>query len=300
MRTRKVYLLKDDAFTAAQTKTQDINVNDPISSIDIIVEMTNGSAMTEASVVKPHDEFTKIEIVDGADVLVSASMEELQALNVVELKKLPYMGLTLEDDAVQREMCSIHFGLDRNDPEHYLRPQDFNNLQIKITNTFTTAAVTSWAASGHTITVIANVIDEGAGAYKGFLTTKSMYSFTAVDGAVETIDMPRDYDYRMIMIQALASGARPDESVEIIKLTCDADKYIPLEVDADHQIFENLLQFGRFSQTCQKRCTNANDIVYGDLYYDTNAYVTKGTTLYATTVQSVDAEKIGVSTYAQT
>ena len=62
MRTRKVYLLKDDAFTAAQTKTININVADFISSIDILVEMTNGSAMTEASVVKPHDEFTKIEI----------------------------------------------------------------------------------------------------------------------------------------------------------------------------------------------------------------------------------------------
>ena len=300
MKTRKVYILKDDSFTAARTKTQDINVIDPIASIDIIVEMTNGNAMTEASVVKPHDEFTKIEITDGADVLVSASMEELQALNVAELKALPYMGLTLEDSAVQKEMCRIHFGLGRNDPNHYLRPQDFANLQIKITNTFTTAAATSWAASGHYLTVIANVIDDGAGEYKGFLTTKSMYSFTAVDGAVETIDMPRDYPYRLIQIQALKTAARPDESIEKIKLTCDADKYIPIDVDCDHQVLENLIQFGRFSQVCKKRVKDADDKVYGDLYYDTDASVSGGTTLYATTVQSVDAEAVGVSTYAQT
>lgn len=299
MKTRKTYLLKDDAFTAARTKIVDLNVVDPISSIDILVEMTNGSAMTEASVVKPHDEFTKIELVDGADVLVSASMEELQALNFAEMKRAPLMELTLDDDDIQREMCHIHFGVDRNDPNHYLRPQDFRNLQLKITNTFTTAAVTSWAASGHTVTVIANVIEEGAKEYDGFLTTKSMYSFTAVDGAVETIDMPNDYPYRMIQLQALASGSDVILSLEKVKLTCDADKYIPFEVDFDHLVMANALNYGSITQNLVKRITGLGD-VYSDLYYLVQAAATVGTTLYVANVQAVAGEKISIEHLGQT
>lgn len=300
MKTRKVYLLKDDAFTAARTKTENIKIVDPISSIDIIAEMTNGSAMTEASVVKPHDEFTKIEVIDGSDVLASGSMEEWQALNFAELGRMPFMLLTLDDNAVQKEMCSIHFGLNRNDPNHYLRPADFINLQIQITNTFTTAAATSWAASGHKLSVIANVIEEGAGDYQGFLMSKSMYSYSAVDAAVETIDMPRDFPYRLIQIQALKSAAGPEESIEKIKLSVDADKYVPVDMDADHLLWENLYQFGRGSQKLLKRMTNAGDACYGDLYYDTIASAISATTLVAVHITSVDAEKIVAETLGQT
>jgi len=300
MRTRKVYLLKDDTFTAAQTKVVNINVADFISSIDILIEMTNGGTMTEASIVKPHDEFTKIELIDGADVLVSASMEELQALNFAETGRAPMMHLTLATSGVQQEMCHIHFGVAPTDGKHYLRPQEFNNLQLRITNTFTTAAATSWAATGHTISVIANVIEEGAEAYEGFLTAKSMYTFTAVDAAVETIDMPRDYPYRFIQIQSLMSGKTPQENIEKIKLTFDADKYVPVDLDFDHLVFENVKRFGPITQFLQKVMTNAADKMYADVYYDVWATVGGGTTLYATHVLSVTGEQVVAETYAQT
>lgn len=300
MRTRKTYLLKADAFTAARTKTQDINVADPISSIDIIVKMTNGSAMTEASVVKIHDEFTKIEVVDGADVLVSASMEELQGLNFVELGGPPYMLMTLEDSGVQYEVCHILFGTGKDDPNHYLRPSDFKNLQIKVTNTFTTAAATSWAASGHSLTIIANVIEEGLGAYEGFLTTKSMYSFDAVDGAQEVIDMPRDYPYRQIMIQAEKTGYGPESSIELIKLSCDADKYVPVDLDFAHLVMDNISEFGPGSIKYAKRMTNAADVLYSDLWKDAWAAGGGGTTLVAVHTLSVDGEKVVLQSYIQT
>lgn len=300
MKIRKVYLLKDDAFTGAQTKVQDINIIDPIASIDILVEMTNGSAMTEASVVKPHDEFTKIEIVDGADVLESASMEEWQGLNFVEMGRPPFMVLSLEDNAVQREMCHIHFGIGEEDPEHYFNPKSFRNPQLKITNTFTTAAATSWAASGHTITVIANVIEEGAVGSKGFLSTKEMYAFTAVDAAVEVIDMPRDYPYRLLLLQAQKTAKRPDESLEKIKISCDADKYVPVDMDIDHLIMENISQFGIISIPYLKRMKAAADVLYSDLWYRAWATAGGGTTLYATQVLSVTAEKVVIESYGQT
>ena len=300
MKIRKVYLLKDEAFTGAQTKIVDINIIDPIASIDILVEMTNGSAMTEASVVKPHDEFTKIELVDGSDVLESASMEEWQGLNFVEMGKPPFMVLTLEDNGVQQEMCHIHFGLGKEDPEHYFNPKSFRNPQLKITNTFTTAAATSWAASGHKITVVANVIEEGAVACKGFLSTKEMYAYTAVDAAVETIDMPRDYPYRLILMQAEKAAKSPDESLEKIKLSCDADKYVPVDMDIDHLIMDNISQFGIISIPYKKRMKAATDILYSDLWYRAWATVGGGTTLYAVHLVSVTAEQLVIESLGQT
>jgi hypothetical protein len=298
LRTRKVYLLKDDAFTAARTKVQDVNIIDPISSIDIIVEMTNGSGMTESSVVKPHNEFTKIELVDGSDVIVSASMQELQALNAYSEREMPYMDLTLDSSAVQREMCSIHFGLGLNDPKHYFNPKKFRNPQLRITNTLTTPAATAWASSGHYLTVIANIIEEGAQAQEGYFMTKEIYSYTAVDGAVETLDMPRDYAYRLLLLQALKTGYSPTSSLEKIKLSCDADKFIPIDMDIDHLMFEIVSRFGPFVQALKKRVTGAATI-YADLYHLVRASLEMETTLHTADVLSISGEAISMEDVLQ-
>ena len=291
MRTRKVYLLKDESFAAAQTKVIDVNIVDPISSIDIIVEMTNGAAMTEASVVKPHDEFVKIELVDGSDVLASGSMEEFQALNFAEMFDMPYMELTLGNGAVQKEVCTIFFGLGRNDPSHYLVPSKYNNLQLRIQNTFTTAAATSWAATGHVLSIVANVIEEGAGADEGFLMAKEIYAYTAVDGAVETIDMPRDYPYRMIVLQALKTAYSPISSLEKIKISIDADKYVPVDIDSDHLIFDNAQLFGRAIQSLKKRITGAG-VIYGDLYHLVEAELNQDTSASVVGLVTVAGEAV--------
>lgn len=300
MRTRKVYLLKDDAFVGARTKTIDINVVDPINSIDIIVEMTNGGTMTEASVVKPHDEFTGIELVSGGDVLVSCNMEDLQALNFVEEGRAPYMELNLHDSVVQKEACRINFGVSHLDPFRYLIPTAFKNLQLKITNTFTAAAATTWAAAGHSLSVIANVIEEGVKDHKGFLTTILKKAYTVSSGAIEPIDLPTDFPYRMILISSMITTKRPDESITSIKLTCDADKYVAMEVDGDHMIMDNIRQFGRITQVLKKRMTNAGDAIYADLWFDTVAQVQGETTETIAGVTSCVAEKVIAETCGQT
>ncbi len=299
MRTRMVYLQKDKTFTAAQTLTSDINIADPISAIDIIVEMTNGSAMTEASVVKPHDEFTGIVVRDGSDILVSGSMEEFQALNFYETGQLPFMELTLDDDDVQRELCRIHFGKDLGDPNHYLRPSDWLNLQIELTNAFTTAGVTAWAAAGHNINIIAHVFDEAPGDYRGFLSAKSMYTFTAVDGAIEVIDLPRDHPYRLMVIQALATGASPILSLEKLKISVDADKYIPVEIESDHLLMQNAMQFGKAHQNVTKRITGTGAI-YLDLYHLVEATLSTSLTLTTPNLITIAGENCTAESYDQT
>jgi len=299
MRTRQVYLKKDEAFTAAQTITFPINIRDPISSIDFIIEMKNGSAMTEASVVKINNEFTKLIVKDGATILNSVSMRELQSLNHAELGQPPLMLPTLEDNAVQQETATMHFGLSPTDPNHYIRPDNFDNLQIEITNTFTTAAATSWAASGHKITVIANVIDEGAGDYQGYLTAREVFSYTCVSGAIEEIDIDRDFPIRLMVISSLITGKRPDESISKLELNCDAGKYVPIELDYDHLMFRNFSQFSPATLKYRKRVTNAADVIHTDLYYPLWGSAGGGTTLCAVHLLSITAEALIAQTYVQ-
>lgn len=299
MKTRKVYLKKDEAFTAAQTLTFPINVVDPISSIDIFIEMTNGATMTKDSVVKINAEFTGIVLKDGADILVSASMRELQSLNVAELGHAPLMLPTLASGGVQQETCHIHFGLSRNDPVHYLRPPDFNNLQMEITNTFTTAGATSWAVTGHTITVIANVIDEGAGDYQGFLSPRSVYPFTCVSGAIEEIDIDRDFPIRLMQISSFITGKRPDESISAIELNCDAGKHVPVDIDYDHLMFENFSQFAPITAEYHKMSVSGAELLNTDIYYPLWGTVGGSITGYVDHLISLAAEQLLAESYGQ-
>lgn len=300
MRTRQVTLVSRKAYTASDVIDKTINIKEPITAIDIIVRATNGAAMTEASTVKIHDDITKIELVDGSNVLYSTNMEEAQAINALMNKAMPYQQLTLEDGAVQTEMARVQFGFTINDPNHYLRPSDFDNLQIKVTVTMTTAAATAWAASGHDVTIIAHVLESGYGDYQGFLSSKSVKSYSAVDGAEEDIELNSDYPYNAIYIQAFKTATRPDENIEIVKLSCDDDSHVELQCYMTELEALNVSQFGAFQQTLYKRMTNAGDVIYADLFLNTYAVAMGGTTLYNTQITSVDCDQVVAETQAQT
>lgn len=300
MKTRMSTLVNRRAFTASDVIERDIRGTDVISFIDIIVRMTNGAAMTEDSVVKPHDDITKIELVDGGNVIVSLNMEELQALNAYEQGHLPYMGLTLDDGAVQTEACRLYFGFGAFDPYHYLRPADFQNLQIKVTVTMTAAAATAWAAAGHDVTLIAGIMESGHGEYRGYLSAKSVKSYSAVDGTREDIELNTDWPYRAILIQAFKTATRPDENLEIVRLTADDDKHVVYEQYMTELEVQNLADFGTFRQNLAKRVADDADVIYGDLFFDVAANAYGGTALTSLTVISVDSDQVLVGSYNQT
>ena len=300
MKTRMNTLVSRKSFTSSDVIEKLISGKDPISFIDIIVRMTNGSAMTEASIVKIHDDVTKIEVIDGGDVLQSANMEEFQAIQSFMTKEMPFQTLTLDDNGVQTEMTRIHFGYFPFDPDHYLRPQDYDNLEIKVHITMTTAAATAWAAAGHDVTIIAGLMEEGYNSYQGFLSNRFARSYSAVDGTEEIVDIPTTQPINMILIQAFKTATRPDENIEIVKLDADDGKHIEMDMYMTELEAQNVTQFGEFSQVLKKRCTNAGDIIYSDLFLNTSADVFGATTLTKSSPTSVDCDQIAVETCNQT
>jgi hypothetical protein len=300
MKTRIHKLVNRKAFTASDVIDKELKGSDVISFIDIIVRMTNGAAMTESSTVKIHDDITKIEVIDGGDVLASANMEEWQAVNFFMDKKLPYMKMTLEDNAVQTEHCRIMFGYKPYDPNYYLRPNDFDNLEIKVHITMTTAAATAWAASGHDVTIILGLMESGYGDYKGFLSTRFARNYTAVDGTEEIVEIPVTHPLNMIVVQAFKTATRPDENIEIIKLDADDGKHVEMDMYTTELEAQNAIQFGKAVEILAKRMTADSDVLYTDLFLDTWVDAGGGTALYVNQVVSVDCDQAVLGTYAQT
>jgi len=128
--------------------------------------------------------------------------------------------------------------------------------------------------------------------------TKEMFSYTEVSGAIQSIPIQRDYPLRQILIQALKTGYAPISSVSKIKFTCDADKYIPFDIDMLHLLQENVRVCGPFFQTLRKRITGAANI-YADLYYLLKGWLTMGTTLHTATVLTYAGETMGVEDVLQ-
>ena len=229
MRPRDVYLANAESVSDSQTKTVDVDVSDPISAIDVIYDATNGA--TTCLDKEIHDDVSKIELVDGSDVVFSLPMIEAQALNYIERGRLPQGVLSEAASAVQREKATIHFGRFLNDPRFWLNPAKFKNLQLKLTHALTISATAGFATGTGYLTVIAHLMEELGAGPEGYFMSKVLDSWTSVSSGDRVTDLPNDFAYRLIMVKALLSTYRHDEILSKLKLTMDVDKYIPFELD---------------------------------------------------------------------
>jgi len=297
MRFRDHYFKREATVSDSDTVIIDINVKDPISYIKIEYEATNGA--TSCLDHELHDDVSKIEVVDGSDVLASLSMLEWQALNFYELKKFPAMLLSEAAGAKQEESCYIFFGRYPDDPEFYLDPTAFRNPQLRLTHALTISATAGFATGTGKITVMARIIEEGAGPHRGFMMAKEKYSWTSAGSGDEEVDLPRDYPYRMILIKALLSTNVPNEIIDKIKLSIDADKYIPIDNYTEDIIDNNEKQFGMAQQ--KKRLLEADDgTALLDIYDIDEAGIDARVDDHIATIEAVDAEKVSVGLYNMT
>jgi hypothetical protein len=113
MNYRLASILPSEAANTAGTKTIDINVADPISRFVIQMKGLNSA---DAPVAHPAKMISKIELVDGSDVLFSLSGVEAQALNFYDSGKLPHTVLNYLNDVYAIATFHIDFGRFLYDP----------------------------------------------------------------------------------------------------------------------------------------------------------------------------------------
>ena len=228
---RDYYIARDETISDSQTKIYDLEGIDPISCIDVIYEATNGST---SNVGHPlHKDVSKIEVVDGSDVLFSLSAPQIAALDFYALGKYPWHDIREGGGAVQKEMFRIPFGRFLGDPRLYLNPANFKNPQLKCTHSLTISSTAGFATGTGKLTVIAKTFHEAPPPAEGFLMAKDIYDWTTASSGDEKVELPNDYPYRLLLLRAYESGVAWDTDITKVKLSIESDRIVPFELYSD-------------------------------------------------------------------
>lgn len=193
MNNRISTILASESATTAGTKTIDLNENAPLSKIVIRYKGTNSSSTPTAH---PAKMVTKIEVVDGSDVLYSMSGTECGAMNFLETNELPFYVCEYENNIECCATYDLNFGRFPWDREFGLDLRTFKNPQLKITHN---RALGGSAPDASTMAVFGYTFDDPQPSPSNFLMTKELYSYTLTASANEYITMPRDWPYRIVM-----------------------------------------------------------------------------------------------------
>ena len=223
MRHRWSELLAAETITAAGTKTVDIDLADPITRLSILVKLTNNGSTPTAH---PAAAITKIEVVDGSDVLASLSGYEAQALAFYHTRQNPYANLIYLNDVMALMEYDLYFGRWLYDPEIAFDTKRFKNPQLKISHNL---ALGGSVPDSMDLRVRAEVFDEAEISPIGFLQAKEIYSYSLASSGNEYIDIPTDNIIRKLVVMSRANSKAPYEQYNQLKLTEEQDKKVIFE-----------------------------------------------------------------------
>lgn len=224
MNYRMSTILAEESATTAATKTIDLDVVNPISRIHVVYKPTNAGVVS-AMTGHPALCLTKVEIVDGSDVIFSADGMGLRAAAYYGAGK-PFADVPSYNSGDECMFeAPIYFGRRLYDPNLALDPKRFKNLQLKITHDRSLGGSQPESAK---LAVFADLFDDKSVTPQGFLMTKEQYSYLPSASAWQYIDLPTDHPYRLIMEGGISYGKMPQWRIAKVKLSEDYDRKLPL------------------------------------------------------------------------
>lgn len=229
-RIRDTYIEDQLALADAGVRIVPINIVDPISELLIGVRATN---FLRNRLNYAHDVFTKVELVDGSDVLMSMDFKQLQAMHFYNRHTVPHMGIFEWSNGEARAYQSLIFGRDAMDFDYAFDPTKFRNPQLRITWNLAAInpvdAADGFDSGSAKLTVIARCIEQAPRRPLAFLMTKEIYDWETAAAGDEPIVLPTDYPYRMLMVRAYESTIPMFKNITDLKMSCDQDAYVPFQ-----------------------------------------------------------------------
>lgn len=223
-RTAVILPLKTLATTAS-TEVIDINVRDPITALRFEAIWTSYS---EGARLYPElDVFSKIELVDGSDVLFSLDGIEMAALFFYEGHPFIPGDVGNLNSEAQTLHLQYNFGRFFRDPMLAFDPTKFRNPQLRITYD---PATPHASATSLKLEVTAELFDEKIISPVGFLRATQFHSYAPGTSEYEYIDLPTDLLIRKLYLQTKYFGEAAATLLTDVKLSEDNDKRIPFEL----------------------------------------------------------------------
>ena len=230
--TREVELLQAESIATAGVKTINLDLQDPISRLDVIWKKTNSN---RTPIAHPGKIVKNILVCDGADVLFSMNGQDAIALAYYQTGLVP--GAMTNYEAGQWSMCiaSIYFGRHMWDEVLALDPKRFSNIQIKIDHDLALGSATGTVAD---LSVYAHVFDEKIVNPTGFLLNKEIYSFLPVANTFYYIDLPTDFPIRALMFGANECEDGPENNLATVKIEEANGKHILVNSAMERYLFQ--------------------------------------------------------------
>lgn len=226
MKYRKATLLASESANTAGQKTIPLDLTEVISRLQVKFNATNNSQTPTAHHAA---QISRVEIVDGSDVLAFLSARQIEALSFYETHIPRFYPLDYRNGNEQQLVLDMYFGRKLWDPELALDPKKFTNPQLKITHNKASGGSLPNAA---TLEVFADVFDEKVVTPMGFLMNKEIYSFTSGSSASnEYVDLPNDYAIRRIMVEARKSQTWWDNIITELQVDEESGRRSPWNQD---------------------------------------------------------------------
>lgn len=212
---------------ASGTQVCNIDIQDPITRISIAWKYTvvTVSAMTARAI----DCLSKIELIDGAEVLWSASGSQIFAANAYNRKRLPASNTSLTVGGFCERIIELDFGRWFCDETLALRPELFNNLQLRITYDEDAANA---SVVVNELAVYAHIMENLNKQPMGMLCLKQYKDYSMTASSHEYTDLPVDSKIKAIYLQSESTDHDPVTLLSNIKLNVDNGKRVPLDVGA--------------------------------------------------------------------
>ncbi|GAH11340.1 unnamed protein product, partial [marine sediment metagenome] len=256
MNYRVASILPSEAADAAATKTIDLNFAKPISRITVQVKALNSGVLVTDH---PAKIVSKLEVVDGSDILFSLSGIEAQALNYYDKGYMPHTVLNYIDQTRAIATFDIDFGRFLYDPVYALDPKKFTNPQLKISHDL---ALGGTAPSAMDLSVFGHIFDQKEVSPTGFLMSKEQYSYTLNGTAKEQIELATDHPYRKLLMQSISETRQPHEQYNIIKLSEDNDHKVVINGEKTSDLLKLIRQFPRFTEQIMAYNVAATNEIY--------------------------------------
>ena len=180
-------LLKDQVVADSGTYVLDIRDKANLHAIYLEVTATNGA--TAGLVI--YNMITGIRLIKNGseDVCVMTGNTCRQVAHDIGVNSM-YDIYSLSASTVQTAVMPILFGHEVIDPNHYIRTDQLDSLQLRIDYAMTIAA-TGFATGTTKFSVVAIYnYDAPLGEYKGYFRTRTVYTFTSAASGATEVPLP--------------------------------------------------------------------------------------------------------------
>lgn len=227
MRTRDYVIEYNKALDDSGTLIKDLDLVDPVSALLLEFYATNGTTSNPDNFIS--DVITKIEIVDGSEVLYAVSLTQLECFHFYKLKQTPVLFPSDWPGGQQRHGCLLLFGRHLWDTEFGMDFTKFKNPQLKITSNL--GAIRAAADDGAFVSeslranIVAKIMEDVTPPTK-YLRAKELVTWAGGSGGDIRKELPLLDPYRLMIVRLWVEGSSIDELITYLKLTCDGDKFI--------------------------------------------------------------------------